>query len=191
LVVARYALAGVTAVVLGVAERRSGRATDPRFWPAFWFTTGALLSMALARASNLSETLTDIGRDQARSEGWYETRRSLQAGVIVRVTVVWAITVALAVWRVPERRRRYLPTAIAVFTLVCFVGIRLISLHQVDAVLLDRTVSGATIGALVEIGLLLSIVVVSAWRFPRSNVEQTDAHVARRVETGAGGRVVR
>mgnify|MGYP001556912486 CR=1 FL=1 len=190
LVVALYALAGITAIVLGIAERRSGSATDQRFWPVFWFTTAALLlSMAVARASNLSELLADIGRDQARSEGWYETRRSLQAGVIVMVTLVWAITVTVAVWRVPERRRRYLPTAIAVFTLVCFFGIRLISLHQVDAVLHDRTVSGGTIGALVEIWLLLSIVVVSAWRFPRSDVERTDVHAERHVETGAGGRV--
>ena len=83
----------------------------------------------------MSEILTDIGRDRARAGGWYDVRRSLQAWVIGSVAAVWAVTVAVAVWRVPERRRRYLPTAIVVFTLVCFVGVRLISLHQVDALL--------------------------------------------------------
>jgi hypothetical protein len=187
-VVILYAIAGGTAILLGVAERRHGSATDPTFWPVFWFTTGALLlSMALARASNASEILTDIGRAQARSDGWYETRRVLQAWVIGIVTAVWALTVTFAVWRVPERRRRYLPTAIAVFTLVCFVGIRLISLHQVDALLHDHDLGGVTVGAVVEIALLVSVVIVSARRFPRSTLEPTDPHDQPPIEAGAVG----
>lgn len=77
--VALYGLAGVTALVLDVAERRRG-AANPRRWPTFWFATGGpLLLMAVGRASNVSDLLTDIGREQARSGGWYEVRRSLQA----------------------------------------------------------------------------------------------------------------
>jgi hypothetical protein len=183
-----YAIAGVTAVALGVAERRHGSAADPRLWPVFWFTTGALLlSMAVARASNASEFLTDIGRSQARSEGWYETRRVLQAWVIGIVTAAWGLTVVFAVWRVPERRRRYLPTAIAVFTLVCFIGIRMISLHQVDAVLHDHDLGGVTLGAVVEIALLLSVVITSVRRIPRSTLEPSDAHDRPQVEAGAVG----
>jgi hypothetical protein len=182
------AIAGVTAIVLGVAERRHGSATDPRFWPAFWFATGALLlSMAMARAINASEILTDIGRAQARSDGWYETRRVLQAWVIGIVTAVWGLTVVFAVWRVPERRRRYLPTAIAVFTLVCFDGIRLISLHQVDAVLHDHDLGGVTVGAVVEIALLVSVVITSVRRIPRSSLEPSDAHDRLPIEAGSVG----
>ena len=46
----------------------------------FWFANGGLLLvMASGRASNISDLLTDIGREQARPGGWYEVRRSLQA----------------------------------------------------------------------------------------------------------------
>jgi hypothetical protein len=184
--VALYGLAGVTALLLGVAERRRGGAADPRLWPTFWFATGGLLLiMAVGRASNVSDLLTDIGREQARSGGWYEVRRSLQAWVIGVVAAVWAVTVAIAVWRVPERRRRYLPPAIVVFTLVCFIGIRLISLHQVDALLHNRDVRGVTIGAAIEVGLLLLIVVVSAWRFPRSNTGLSNGDAQPQVEPDA------
>jgi uncharacterized membrane protein (DUF485 family) len=187
LAVCLYALAGATALLLGVIEQRRGAGTDPSLWPTFWFVTGGLLlTMALGRASDVSDLLTDIGREQARSGGWYEVRRSLQAWVIGAVAAVWAVTVAVAVWRVPERRRRYLPTAIAVFTLVCFIGIRLISLHHVDAVLHNREIGGVTIGAVIEVGLLLMVVVVSAWRFRRSSSGRSEEHHDASLETGAG-----
>ena len=173
-----YALAGTTAIVLGIVERQRGSASDPRLWPTFWFATGVLLLiMAAGRASNASDLLTELGRERARSGGWYDVRRSLQAWVIGAVAAVWAVTVAIAVWRVPERRRRYLPTAIVVFTLVCFIGIRLISLHQVDALLHNRDVRGVTVGAAIEVGLLLLVLAVSAWRFRQPSGTQPDGRI--------------
>jgi xanthine/uracil permease len=185
-----YALTGTAALLLGVVERRRGR-SDPRLWPTFWFATGALLLvMAVGRASNVSDLLTELGRERARSGGWYEVRRSLQAWVIGTVAAVWAVTVAIAVWRVPDRRRRYLPTVIVVFTLVCFIGIRLISLHQVDALLHNRDVGGVTIGAVIEVGLLILVVAVTAWRFRGPNRARTRGHTeppaGHSVESGAG-----
>ena len=146
--------------------------------------------MAVGRASNISDLVTELGRERARSGGWYDVRRSLQAWVIGAVAAGWAVTVAIAVWRVPERRRRYLPTAIVVFTLVCFVGIRLISLHQVDALLHNRDIRGVTIGAAVEVGLLLVVVIVTAWRFRRPSDglpdQRNEPQTPHPVETGAG-----
>jgi hypothetical protein len=163
-----YGLGTTTLLVLGAVERYR-RSSDSRVWPAFWFaTSGLLLIMALGRASDVGDLLTEIGREQARSNGWYELRRSLQAWVIGAVTAVWAVTIGFAGWRVPERRR-YLPTAVVVFTLVCFTGVRIISLHQVDALLHNRDVRGVTVGAAIEVGLLLLLIAVSAWRHPRSN----------------------
>lgn len=170
LAIVLYALAATTTLALGLVDRHRARESGQRLWPTFWFATGGLLLvMAAGRAGNVSHLLTDIGRAQARSDGWYDVRRWLQAGVIGAVAAVWAATVALAVWRTTERRRRYLPTAIVVFTLVCYVGVRLISLHQVDALLHHRGVRGLADGAVVEVGLLLSIIVLSAWQSPRAN----------------------
>jgi len=173
--VALYVVAGSTALLLGVVEQHRGGATDPRRWPMFWFATGGLLFvMAAGRASNISDLLTDIGREQARPGGWCEVRRSLQAWVIGAVAASWAMTVAVAVWRVPERRRRYLPFAIVVFTLVCYAGMRLISLRQVDAPLHIRDLRGVTIGSIIEVAILLLVVIVSAWRFRGANSGRPD-----------------
>lgn len=170
-----YALAGTTALLLGVVEQRRGGAADPSRWPTFWFATGVLLLLMTAgRASDLSHLLTDIGRDQARLGGWYETRRSLQAWLVGAVASMLVVAVAFAVWRVPGLRWRYLPPAVVVFTLVCFAGVRSISLHQVDALLHNRSIGGVSVGAIIEVGLLLLVLVVSAWRFPRSSHERSD-----------------
>ena len=191
-IVALYAIAGATALLIGVAERRRSHTTDPRFWPPFWFSVAAfLLLLAVGRASNVSDLLTDLGREQARSGGWYDTRRALQAWVVGGVAAVWAVTVMVAVWRVPERRRRYLPPAVAVFTLACFIGIRLISLHQVDSLLHDHDLGGVTDGAVIEIALLLTLMALSVWRFPRSDLEsaappgdaEIEASAARSIST--------
>jgi hypothetical protein len=79
------------------------------------------------------------------------------------------VTVLVALWRVPERRRRYLPTAIVVFSLQCYAAIRLVSLHHVDALLHRSELNGARLGALVEIGgllltILVTLVVVTSGR---------------------------
>ena len=183
-VVVLYTVAGTTMLLLGVVERRRDVA-DPGRWPTFWFATGGLLLvMAAGRASNISDFVTDLGREQARAGGWYDVRRSLQAWVVGAVAAFWAVTVTYAVWRVPERRRRYLPTAIVVFTLVCFVGVRLISLHQIDALLHDRDLLGAPVGAAIEVGLLLLAIATSAWRLPRSN-ERSRSLPETRAEPGA------
>ena len=186
-----YALGATTAFVLGAVERHR-RSSDSRLWPTFWFATGALLLiMAFGRASNVSDLLTEIGREQARSDGWYEARRSLQAWVIGAVAAVWAVTIARAARRVPERRRRYLPTAIVVFTLVCFAGIRIISLHQVDTLLHNRDIRGVTVGATIEVGLLLLLIAVSAWRYPRSKGGRPDGHPGPHPNFDAGRAVPR
>ena len=180
-----YGIAGTTAVVIGVVERRRNVA-ESGLWPMFWFATGGLLLfMAAGRASNVSDLLTDIGREWARSGGWYEMRRSLQAWVIGAVAAIWAATVAVAVWRVPERRRRYLPTAIIVFTLVCFAGIRLISLHQVDALFNNHDIREVTMGTIVEATLLLLFTTVSAWRSPLANSGRSDEQATTIVERDA------
>lgn len=183
LAIVLYVLAATTALALGIVERHRASTSDRRLWPAFWFaTSGLLFVMAAGRVSNVSALLTDIGREQARSGGWYDVRRWLQVWVIGAVAALWAATLALVVWRATEPRRRYLPTAIVVFTLVCYVGVRLISLHQVDALLHHRGVRGLTDGAVIEVGLLLAVLALSVRQFPRpknSRPEHVEADVVR------------
>jgi hypothetical protein len=164
--VAAYLFATAVALVTWTRERRRAR-SNSSLWPTFWLLTAAIfLIMAIGRAVDLGDLLTRIGRDQAYAQGWYDNRRKIQAIVVAGVGALWVVTVAVALWRVPARQRRYLPAAIAVFTLMCFVGVRTISLHQVDALMYHRDFAGAQIGTVGELALLALAVIVTAWPPP-------------------------
>jgi hypothetical protein len=167
--VAAYLFATAVALTTWWRERRRA-ASNRALWPAFWLLTAAVFAvMAVGRATDLSDLITRLGRDQAYAGGWYEHRRRIQAAAVVVVGAAWVVTVAIAVWRVPARRRRYLPAFIAQFTLVCFVGVRMISLHQVDSLMYRRDIAGAQVGTLVELALLAIAVVLTAWPPPAAS----------------------
>lgn len=148
-------------------------------WPTFWFTTAILLLvMAFGQASDVGDLLADAGRREALRNSWYEDRRSAQAIVVAAVATLWAIMALVTIWRVPERRRRYLPMALIVLSLVCFGAIRVVSLHQIDELLFRRHIGDVEIGRAVElVGLSLALIVATThltmWpRFP-IDVERT------------------
>ena len=157
-----YLIATGVALLSWWREHRKGR-DDPGLWPTFWLLSAAFfLAIALARATDLGGLATQLGRSEAVEHGWYADRRRFQALGAGVVGVGWLITVALALWRVPARRRRYLPAALSMFTLMCFIGVRMISLHQIDGLLYRRELAGAQFGAVVELVLLAIAVVLTA-----------------------------
>ena len=151
--VVRVALYGLTAAISFLVwriERSDARQRD--WWPTFWLlTSGVLAGMALGRLLDIDSLVTALGRDEAVARGLYENRRRVQAVVAGGIGLTWILSVTIALWRVPERRRRYLPTAIAVFSMLCFAALRLLSLHQVDSLLRRRDVYEVRLGTLVEI----------------------------------------
>ena len=126
-------------------------------------TAAVLLVMAAGATGHVDDWLTDIGRRRARAEGWYERRRDLQGLLVGSVAVIWVVVTGIAIWRVPERRRRYLASALVVFTLMCLAGVRLTSLHQVDTVLLRRQIAGMAVGLALEMALLGLLMVTTYW----------------------------
>jgi hypothetical protein len=165
-----YLAVGALALVAGWRERSSPDRERLQLWPLYWWLTAAMvLAVALVHLGGLGDHLVDLGRQQARSAGWYDARRKLQASAVLILSWAWFMTVLLAIWRVPPRRRRYLPSAIAVGTLVAFVAIRAISLHQIDSLLYRRDVYGIHLAVLVEFALLAvaCVSIVSRWQIDR------------------------
>ena len=160
-----YAVVAALAAFTGIREQSaqaSHRTLD--LVPAFWFLTSTLfLTMAIAHACELGGAVADYARRGAYNDGWYDARSSLQVIAVGAVAVLWAIVTLLALWRIPERRRRYLPITIAITTLLCFSAIRLVSLHVVDTVLYRRNLQGVRVGVVVEFVLVAVAALVIDW----------------------------
>lgn len=159
--VVAYVAVAALAAAWYVRERRSlagplALGEDARArWPAYWMLTAVVLAtMAIGRAGALGDVVAELGREQARGGGWYERRRELQAGAVGVIATAWLLAVFVAIWRVPPRRRRYLPNVVVISSLVAFAAVRMISLHQIDALLYRRDIGGLRIVTIVELGLL-------------------------------------
>lgn len=164
-------LAGVAAV-WAVREMRHPERDRLEWWPRYWWIAVAILvTMAILRGGGITDAISDFGRTHARSGGWYDARRLFQALAVLLLTTAWFVGVVLAVWRVPPRRRRYLPHVIGLSAIVAFAAIRMISLHQVDTVLYRTEIAGVRIVAFVELGLELATLVAGGGvaRFPVSS----------------------
>jgi hypothetical protein len=149
-----------------VARRRerSRASTVDGVWPPFWLlTAGLLVVMAVGRAGDIGSLVGDLARGRAVDSGWYESRRPLQAVVVVLLGLGWFVTVSMACWRTWDRRRRYLPMGLVVVTLAAFAAIRVVSLHQVDALLHRREISGARVGTVIEMTLLVVAGLTTWW----------------------------
>ena len=141
-------------------------------WPMVWLLIGsAYAAMALVLTFDLVSTLGGLGREYARADEWYESRRPLQVAVVTIIGVTWLSIIVVGIWRVPERRRRYLPSALLCTTLVCFAIIRIVSLHQIDTIVQRTSVVGVPVGTIAELlGVILAVVLtVEALRRPVSD----------------------
>lgn len=164
---ASYFAAAVASIAAGRTDRRlqSNNIDDGR-WPTFWFVGSVLLvAMGVARAGDLADIISEAGRDRSRSGDWYEIRRSFQVVIVGTISAIWSLGVLVAIWRGPERRRRYLPAAIALSTLPAFAAIRIVSLHHIDALLYRHDLAGVRLAAVAELTLLVAAVTTMFW-FP-------------------------
>jgi hypothetical protein len=159
--VAGYSLVGFACLL--AASRESMRVPRQR-WRGFWYLTAAILgAIAVGRATGFTQLVTQLGRTEARRAGWYETRRGLQAVFVCAVAVTWTVAVFIAIMRVPERRRRFLPPALAAFTIVCFAVVRLASLHYVDVVLYQRDAIGVPVVVIIDWLLIALMAATIHW----------------------------
>jgi hypothetical protein len=158
-----YALAALFALWAGAREaRRAGRDAAP--WPAFWFVAAALLAaMAVGRASDLGRVVSELGRREAVSEGWYDRRREVQELAIVAIAGLGAVVGVVALWRTAVRRSHHLPMVAVLLGLGCFATIRMVSLHDVDAVLHRYAVAGVQLGTAVELGGIAVAIATTIW----------------------------
>jgi hypothetical protein len=134
--------------------------------PISWLVLGAFFSgLGLIEVLNLGQGPTDWLRTQARVEGWYADRRSLQSATIWLLLAGVTIASVAIVAYTPRPWRRYLGPYLASLGLAAFLAVRAVSLHRVDAVL-NAQASGSLrwgdFSELVAAAAILLLVAVSA-----------------------------
>lgn len=132
------------------------RTTNPRrFW---WALAGVLLALGINKQLDLQSLLTQVARDAAKAQGWYESRRTVQmlfvlltaaAGLILIVSVM----LHARTWK--STQRLALGGTMMIFL---FVVIRASSFHHVDY-LINHSVLSMKMNWLLEIGGIILILV--------------------------------
>lgn len=133
------------------------RTTGPVFW---WLLAVLLLMLGINKQLDLQSLVTQIGRDLAHSQGWYEGRAAVQKAFIVGVGLagIGGMTVFGVVFR---RAIVHRPLAVAgAGALLVFVVARAASFHHVDR-FLRLEVAGLRWNWILELGGI-GLVLVSA-----------------------------
>jgi uncharacterized membrane protein len=98
----------------------------------FWLVVGiVMVLLGVNKQLNFQTLLTDLGRDAAAQQGWYERRRTAQKLFVIAFTLVGAAAVGALGWWVRRAWRKYLLALVG----LCFAGIyavvRAASFHHV------------------------------------------------------------
>ncbi|MBN1653698.1 MAG: hypothetical protein JXA30_07970 [Deltaproteobacteria bacterium] len=128
----------------------------------WWVITSMLIFLGLNKQLDLQSLITQLGRQLAVEQGWYENRRALQRLFIMAIASAGITTLLLGGWILRRHLRSLALVFIGLTTLVTFIVIRAGSFHHVDSLLGYRIV-GLRMNWLLELGGL-AIVGLGAWR---------------------------
>lgn len=140
--VAAYAVA---ACLCGIAARRAlgiGRtvaslapveAANQRALAAFWLGACALLALlGVNKQLDLQSLLTQVGRDLALAQGWYQGRHRVQAAFVAGLAALGALGGVAIAWWLRRVIVRVAGPLLGLAVLTTFVVVRAASFHHVD-----------------------------------------------------------
>lgn len=154
--------------------RAGGRDRDSR---QLWYVLGFWLAfLGVNKQLDLQTLLTDVARDYARTEGWYERRRFVQRLFVTGIGLMAVGCALLVIWILRRRPRAIQAAYAGLVLLMAFIFIRAASFHHVDGYL-RSTLLGAHFNWILELGGVTIIAIASATVAPsrqETELEQTD-----------------
>ena len=159
-----YIAAIVTCAWAGRHGLNPGAPDRSELWPRFWFAAaGVLTALLIGRVTGVGATALSFGRTEAINGGWYwSVRRRLQGAAIVGVGTASLVSIVLMARMMGSRTRQYVAPLVCVVGLAGFGATRIVSLHQLDALLYRRPIFGARIASLIELVLTAVLVGLAA-----------------------------
>ena len=163
---ARHAWESLRATLIALRADPRGQSSKRQLLPTFWFVLcGMMVFLGFNKQLDLQTCFTQVGRDLARSEGWYQERRVVQLLFVVFMLLLGMATVAASWWYIHSAWRRYRIAFLGIIYLVVFVIIRAASFHHVD-IFLKSSFAGLAFNHILEVSGIVFIA-YSAWSATR------------------------
>ena len=136
--------------------------------------------LAINKQLDLQTLLTVLARAEARTDGWYDSRRLVQMLFILCLLAVSGAAMAWLLYLTRRRRRPLRVAALGMILLLLFVCVRAASFHHMDTFLGLSFLATNMSHALEIVGILTVGLAASSVRQSR------DANLPRRDELGSG-----
>jgi hypothetical protein len=143
--VAAYFGAAYLALVAGRAAREAARAVATRnpgeahlqgLLAQFWgLACLIMLVLGINKQLDLQSLLTEIGRDLAVTQGWYEQRRRYQLIFVLSVLAGGSVATLALAYVFRRVLRRLIGGILGLGVIVSFVVVRAASFHHIDMLL--------------------------------------------------------
>ncbi|MEO1043129.1 MAG: hypothetical protein AAFX52_12655 [Pseudomonadota bacterium] len=162
LAVCLYAAVSCVTLTLALACRPPiFERSELRFWALLAFSFAAL---SINKQLDLQSLMTEVGRFLANEQGWYNTRKQVQAAFIVGVgasACLGLLVVVALSWRAPwPNRVAQLGTGLV----IAFVAIRASSFHGMDLLISYEPIPHLRMNAVLELGGISLVLLGSTWR---------------------------
>jgi hypothetical protein len=160
--------------------RAGSRAVGSKKVRSFWMgVTALLVFLGFNKQLDLQTALTFIGKDMAKSEGWYERRRLVQAFFVLFIAFGGLAATTWLFWTF-RRELKWIWQALAgVGFLLSFIVIRAASFHHID-LFLKSGPAGVRMNWILELGGIAAIA-WPAWRGWKRSSETSFIWVNREV----------
>jgi hypothetical protein len=136
-------------------------AANERLVATFWLLAFAMVAaLGINKQLDLQSLFTQVLRDAARVEGWYDERRRYQFAFVVAISGTSAVIIGTVAWIMRVVLDRVWLAVVGLGALSTFVVIRAASFHHVDAILNRLSHRGIVVFEL----LAIAITAAGAWR---------------------------
>jgi len=141
----------------------------------FWcFVAVAMAALGLNKQLDLQSFLTEVVRDRAIRQGWYESRGEYQLAFVACVAVVGVLGTSWLAFALRRSVARVRLALVGLGTIASFVVVRAASFHHIDAILVRGPLP---LNPILELGGICAVV-VGARRFLAARRAATKARSA-------------
>ena len=151
----------------------------------------AMTLLAVNKQLDLQSLLTEIGRDAAKAQGWYEDRQTFQTIFIAAIGGGATLGFAAMLWMLRRRWRESTLPLVGVAFLLAFVVVRAASFHHVDQGL-GETWIGLRFNWILELGgiAMVGAGAIAGWRARRTHaIKRPDSSTASNTDRPSENRV--